>query len=212
MLQVAAQFWNPAYRCFTFNQQDLVPTIDEYTALLNIERAKSDRIYCKALTPPPFKKRLRQILGVTEAWVDCHVIVKGSSECISWASLKEVIINLSDQRKAQDVYALAIYGIIIFPKTIGYVEAAVTDFFSRLYCNINPASTIIAETIRALNFCKRTGTGRFIGCASLLQIWLLSHLCVRKERVRQNFFLKISPLPMALEKECHQNKTEKYWV
>ena len=46
----------------------------------------------------------------------------------------------------------------------------------------------------------------------MLQIWLLSHLCVRKERVKQNFFLKISPLSMALEEECHQDKTEKHWV
>ena len=95
---------------------------------------------------------------------------------------------------------------------MGYVEVAVIDFFSRLCCNINPASTIIAETIRALSFCKRMRTGRFIGCALLLQIWLLSHLCVRKERVKQNFFLKISPLSMALEEECHQDKTEKHWV
>ena len=98
-LQAVAQLWNPTYRCFTFNQQDLVPTIDEYTALLNIERAKFDWIYCKALSLPLFKKRLRQILGAIEAWVDSHIKVKGSSECISWANLNEAMANIFDQKK-----------------------------------------------------------------------------------------------------------------
>ena len=68
------------------------------------------------------------------------------------------MVNLSDQKKVQDVYSLAIYRLVIFLKTLGYVEATVIDFFSRLCYNINPASTIIAETIRALSFCKRTGS------------------------------------------------------
>ncbi|MFQ6654630.1 hypothetical protein Gotur_025535 [Gossypium turneri] len=29
-----AQFWNPAYCCFTFGKVDFVPTIEEYVALL----------------------------------------------------------------------------------------------------------------------------------------------------------------------------------
>ena len=73
-------------------------------------------------------------------------------------SLKEVIVNLFDQKKAQDVYALAIYGLIIFPKTLGYVEAVVIDFFSRLCYNINPASAIIIKIIYALNICKKMRT------------------------------------------------------
>ncbi|MFQ6652074.1 hypothetical protein Gotur_024111 [Gossypium turneri] len=34
LFRALAQFWNPAYSCFTFGNVDLVPTIEEYVALL----------------------------------------------------------------------------------------------------------------------------------------------------------------------------------
>ncbi|MBA0730749.1 hypothetical protein Golax_025543, partial [Gossypium laxum] len=30
-------FWDPTYRCFTFNEVDMVPTIEEYSALLHYD-------------------------------------------------------------------------------------------------------------------------------------------------------------------------------
>ncbi|MBA0669480.1 hypothetical protein Goklo_007504 [Gossypium klotzschianum] len=38
-----------------------------------------------------------------------------------------------------------------------------------------PIVAILAETFRSLNACKRTGEGRFIGCAQLLLAWFHSH-------------------------------------
>ncbi|MBA0756373.1 hypothetical protein Gogos_021442 [Gossypium gossypioides] len=34
LFQALVQFWNPAYSCFTFEKVDLVPTVEEYMALL----------------------------------------------------------------------------------------------------------------------------------------------------------------------------------
>ncbi|MBA0759576.1 hypothetical protein Gotri_022441 [Gossypium trilobum] len=34
LFQTLAQYWNSAYSCFTFGKVDLVPTVEEYTALL----------------------------------------------------------------------------------------------------------------------------------------------------------------------------------
>ncbi|KAG8472687.1 hypothetical protein CXB51_034619 [Gossypium anomalum] len=39
LFRALAQFWNPAYSCFTFGEVDLVPTVEEYTALLRCPRA-----------------------------------------------------------------------------------------------------------------------------------------------------------------------------
>ncbi|MBA0575360.1 hypothetical protein Golob_024590 [Gossypium lobatum] len=33
-----AQYWNPAYSCFTFGKVDLVPTVEDYTTLLRCPR------------------------------------------------------------------------------------------------------------------------------------------------------------------------------
>ena len=36
LLKAIILFWDPFYQCFTFNQEDLTPTVEEYTALLRI--------------------------------------------------------------------------------------------------------------------------------------------------------------------------------
>ena len=36
LVRVAIQFWDPLYRCFTFNEEDLVPTAEEYSMLIKL--------------------------------------------------------------------------------------------------------------------------------------------------------------------------------
>ena len=56
-----------------------------------------------------------------------------------------------------------------------YIDAAVVDLIEQILNQANPVPTIIAETIRSLNYCRRKGEGNFIGCAQLLYIWIRSH-------------------------------------
>ncbi|MBA0878393.1 hypothetical protein Goshw_006847, partial [Gossypium schwendimanii] len=48
LFHALAQFWNPAYSCFTFRRVDLVPTVEEYTALLRCSKIQVDKAYSKA--------------------------------------------------------------------------------------------------------------------------------------------------------------------
>ncbi|MBA0634383.1 hypothetical protein Godav_025413 [Gossypium davidsonii] len=66
LFRALAQFWNPAYSCFTFGKVDLVPTIKEYMALLRCSRIQVDRIYSKAVNVPTFLKKLMNITGMSE--------------------------------------------------------------------------------------------------------------------------------------------------
>ena len=36
LVRAAIQFWDPSYRCFTFNREDLVPTPEEYSMLIRL--------------------------------------------------------------------------------------------------------------------------------------------------------------------------------
>ena len=65
LFRALAQFWNPAYSCFTFGEVDLVPTV-EYTALLRCPRFQSDRIYFRAACVPTFWKKLMIITWMSE--------------------------------------------------------------------------------------------------------------------------------------------------
>ncbi|MFQ6643930.1 hypothetical protein Gotur_017810 [Gossypium turneri] len=48
LFRALAQYWNPAYSCFTFGKVDLVPTVEEYTALLHCPRLQVDKAYSRA--------------------------------------------------------------------------------------------------------------------------------------------------------------------
>ncbi|MBA0879806.1 hypothetical protein Goshw_013757, partial [Gossypium schwendimanii] len=88
-----AQFWNTAYGCFIFRRVDLVPTIEEYTALLRCLKIQVDRAYSRAVSVPTFLKKLMNIIRITHP----------------------------DTKKKVNVFALSIYGLVIFPKALGHV-------------------------------------------------------------------------------------------
>ena len=37
LLRAAMRFWDPSYKCCTFGKNDLVPTIEEYSILINVK-------------------------------------------------------------------------------------------------------------------------------------------------------------------------------
>ena len=47
LIKAIMPFWDPSYRCFTFNQEDMTPTIEEYTALLRIVTPNLDKVFWK---------------------------------------------------------------------------------------------------------------------------------------------------------------------
>ncbi|MFQ6666517.1 hypothetical protein Gotur_032834 [Gossypium turneri] len=154
---------------------DLVPTIEEYVALLRCSKFQVDRVYSKVVNVPTFSKKLIGIMGMSEQWVAARVKQKGDSKCIPWRSLKDAILTHPDVRKRFDIFALSIYGLVVFPKALRHVDEAVTDLFDRLDKKITPIPAILAKTFRSLSACRKTGEGRFIGCTQLLLVWFHSH-------------------------------------
>ncbi|MBA0671239.1 hypothetical protein Goklo_024497 [Gossypium klotzschianum] len=104
---------------FIFGKVDLVPTVEEYVALL----------WCSKIQ-----------------WVTARIKQKGDSKCIPWKNLKDIILAHPDTKKKVDVFALSIYGLVFFPKALGHVDEAVSDLFDRLDRRVTPVPTILAET------------------------------------------------------------------
>ncbi|MFQ6666810.1 hypothetical protein Gotur_033036 [Gossypium turneri] len=94
---------------------------------------------------------------MSEQWVTARIKQKGDSRCIPWKDLKDLILAYPDVGKRVDVLALSIYGLVVFPKTLGHVDEVVTDLFDRLDKIVSPISVILAETFRSLNACRKAG-------------------------------------------------------
>ncbi|MBA0786931.1 hypothetical protein Gotri_026428, partial [Gossypium trilobum] len=158
LFRALVQFWNPAYSCFTFGKVDLVPTIEEYMALLRCSKIQVDRVYSKAANAPTFlKKRLMNITGMSEQWVTARIQQKGDNKYVPWKSLKDIILAHPDVKKRVDVFALSIYDLVIFLKALGHIDEAVTHLFDRLDKRVTLVPVILAETFRSLNACRRAG-------------------------------------------------------
>ncbi|KAG8485412.1 hypothetical protein CXB51_021213 [Gossypium anomalum] len=178
LIQAMVRFWDPAYQCFTFNQEDMTPTIEEYVALLHVNNIKK----------------------------------KNETICIPWSSLRDLVLNHPDMLKRVNLFALAIYGLVIFPKVLRHLEVAIVDFFERLKQGINPVPTILAETFKSLSSCRRKGEGRFIRCAQLFNVWILSRFWKVERTLFHMFSKTFSPLEAYLKKEWPKEVTEQHWV
>ncbi|MBA0681362.1 hypothetical protein Goari_023173 [Gossypium aridum] len=132
LIQAMVRFWDLAYRCFTFNQEDMNPTIEEYAALLRVDNVQFNKIYVKEPKLMTFKKKLMKLTGMTDTWAKKYIKKKNEVNCVMWFSLRELVQNHPNILKRADLFALAIYGLIVFPKIFRHIEVAVVDFFEKL--------------------------------------------------------------------------------
>ncbi|KAL1063699.1 hypothetical protein V6Z11_D13G160900 [Gossypium hirsutum] len=115
-------------------------------------------------------------------------------------------------KKKVDVFALSIYGLVIFPRALGHVDEAVADLFDRLDKVVTPVPTILAETFRSLNACRRAGEGRFIGCVQLLLAWFHSHFWKVDKISYRVYSEHYSPLKEIVAMPRRDNISEENWT
>ncbi|KAG8498307.1 hypothetical protein CXB51_006646 [Gossypium anomalum] len=212
LFQAITQFWNPAYSCFTFGKVDLVPIVEKYTALLCCLKVRIDRVYFKAANAQPFVKKLMSITGMSEQWVTARIQQKDDGKCIPWVSLRELIVAHPDTKKKVDIFALSIYGLVIFPKALRHIDEAVADLFDRLGKGATPVPVILAETFRSLSACWKAGEGRFIRCAQLFSVWFHSHFW-KEDKVSYRVFSKnYSPLKEITAMPRRDDISEENWI
>ncbi|KAA3484950.1 6-phosphofructo-2-kinase/fructose-2,6-bisphosphatase-like protein [Gossypium australe] len=149
---------------------NLVPTVEEYTTLLRCPMIQANKAYSRAANIPTFLKKLMNITGVV-----ARIKKKRDSKCIPWNSLRDLILAHSDMKKRVDVFALSIYRLVVFPKSLGHVDEAVSYLFNRLDKRVTLVPKILAKTFRSLNTFRRAGEERFIRFAQLLLAWFHSH-------------------------------------
>ncbi|MBA0756354.1 hypothetical protein Gogos_019957, partial [Gossypium gossypioides] len=64
--EIWAQWDDEVKYCFTFGKVDMVPTVEEYTALLRCSRILADKAYSRAVNVLTFVKKLIKITGMSE--------------------------------------------------------------------------------------------------------------------------------------------------
>ncbi|MBA0739032.1 hypothetical protein Gogos_012331 [Gossypium gossypioides] len=148
---------------------------------------------------------------MSEQWVAARIKQKEDSKCIHSKNLRDLILAHLNMKRV-DVFALSIYGLVIFPKALGHVDEAVSDLFDQLNKRVTPVPTIFAKTFRSLNACRRAGEGRFIGCAQLLLAWFHSHFWKVENVSYQVFSENYSQLKELVATPRRDDISEEKWI
>ena len=84
-----------------------------------------------------FRKKLAQMMNV-----DASVFVpitrqKGKNECVQYDFLESFIIENNNDDRIIDIFTLVVYGTLIFPQSLGYIDAAVVDLIEQIDNQVN---------------------------------------------------------------------------
>ncbi|KAI5390676.1 hypothetical protein KIW84_075831 [Lathyrus oleraceus] len=171
-LQTLLQFYDPELRCFTFQDYQLAPTLEEYSILMNVPIR-----YLVPFLDVPKEVDFRVIARAL------HLSIKEVSD--NWKSSGDVVglplkylVRMAKEEAKKGNWeafhaqlAIMIYGVVLFSSMPNFVDlAAVTIFIGG-----NPVPTLVADTYYAIY--SRHGKGGAIRCClPLLLRWFLSLL------------------------------------
>ena len=88
----------------------------------------------------------------------------------------------------------------------------VVDTFEQIQHGSNPSLTILAEISCSLNYCRHNKEERFLGCASLLYIWIRSHIPCEGISFKKSHFLGASPIAEFCKNAWLKPKTKEWWT
>jgi len=120
-------FWDPSYRCFTFGDIDMTPTLEEYAQILSFPN-------------DPYKVYFRQIIESTAAAVakllhlDQVDRYRTSDGGFKWKMIESKLKTDKEKGKLGEeryqIIAFAIFGLVMFPsKATGIISIEAANAF-----------------------------------------------------------------------------------
>uniref|UniRef100_A0A2N9GYN6 DUF7745 domain-containing protein n=1 Tax=Fagus sylvatica TaxID=28930 RepID=A0A2N9GYN6_FAGSY len=164
LLEALASLWDPTHCCFSIGEVDLVPTMEEYAELLQLDRPFSETPVIP-IRGPRSNRCLEKYLGLTTAVLLAFPVKLARDFIAGKKGWKKFRIN---------AFKIAFAGIFLFPTSAGRIDLGVIPIVFSEGRSIIPA--ILCETVRSLSYCRRQGEGVPMFCTQLLQLWFCSHL------------------------------------
>ncbi|XP_020208535.1 uncharacterized protein LOC109793476 [Cajanus cajan] len=177
-LTALAQFYDPPLRCFTFQDFQLAPTIEEFEQILDIPLGnKKPYLY---MGHYPSLATTAATLGIGVRALASKKKMKGGVEGFSRAYLEGYALCLAENEKwdgFMDVLALIIYGIVLFPNIEDFIDFAAIDvFLAYKHERRSLIPTILADTYHTLNLHHERKGGMFLCCLPTLYLWFMTHM------------------------------------
>jgi len=171
LVHTLVQFYDPVFRCFTFPDFQLAPTLEAYSSSLGLPIAEKTPFTGpgSSLTPLVITKDLH----LKTSDVSKNLITKSHIQGFtSKYLLEQANLESTCQDTLEAILALLIYGLILFPNLDNFVDMnAIVIFHSK-----NPVPTLLADTYHVIHDRTLKGRGYILCCIPLLYRWFISHL------------------------------------
>lgn len=183
------QFYNPPLRCFTFQDYQLALALEEYSHILGV--GIKDQVPFVNTKELPKSHLLTEDLHLEKRGVKLNLKPKGGTHGFTLKFLVEKAIGFVDVRSWIDfnaIFALLIYGIVLFPSMEDFVDlASIHIFLSK-----NKVPTLFADTYYSIHMRTHKKKGIVVCCMPLLYRWFISHLPNKGSSVENKDNLKWS--------------------
>ncbi|KAI5446000.1 hypothetical protein KIW84_014008 [Lathyrus oleraceus] len=172
LMSVLVQFYDPLYRCFTFPDFQLLPTLEEYAYLVGIPIL--DQVPFSGLESIPTSQEIADMLHIDESLVGAHMTTKGGIQGLPSEFLiaQTTIYGKAMSEEAfEAIFVLLIYGLVLFPNIDKFVDVNAIRIFSTL----NLVPTLLGDTYFSLHMRNAKGGGAIIieSCGEFSNVPLL---------------------------------------
>ncbi|KAI5398875.1 hypothetical protein KIW84_064313 [Lathyrus oleraceus] len=147
LLSVLVQFYDPLYRCFTFPDFQLVPTLEDILA---------------------------EAVHVKKSEIEAHWVKKGGLFGLPSVFLIKEATTFAQAGSVdafEAIFVLLIYGLALFPNIDSFVDVNAI----RLSIIGNPVPTLLGDMYFSLHLRNSKGGGTIVCCIPLLYKWFISH-------------------------------------
>ncbi|KAI5441030.1 hypothetical protein KIW84_010475 [Lathyrus oleraceus] len=173
LLSILVQFYDPLYRCFTFPDYQLVPTLEEYAHLLGMP--VSDKVPFSGLEEILISHVIVESLHLKKYEIYAHLVKKGgiiglTSEFLIGRAI--VFAQVGSMNAFKAIFVLLIYGLTLFPNIDGFVDVNSI----RIFLIRNLILTLLGDMYFSLHLRNSKGGGTIVCCVTLLYKWFISHL------------------------------------
>ncbi|XP_050888806.1 uncharacterized protein LOC127093969 [Lathyrus oleraceus] len=172
-LVTLAQFYDLPLRCFTFQDFQLAPTLEEFERLVRI--LMKNKPLFEGINESLPLEIIASTLHMDEKEVEANLVTKGNTKGFLLSFLLERAHTLLKAESWDACYssiALAIYGVVLFPNMDGFVDmAAICVFLTG-----NPVPSLLDDVYYYISHRYTKKKGMISCCAPLLYQWFLEHL------------------------------------
>ncbi|KAF1866257.1 hypothetical protein Lal_00024260 [Lupinus albus] len=170
------QFWNTTLHVFEFPNVDASPTIEEYEVLLDIGLSSRLKLYQYTENQGVTEDSIEKLIGVRPG--PNHIVKQGAVYGLKTIFLKKHLTKMMEEENWElfkPAFALAVYGMVLFPFVCDMVDQAAIDVFAKFKrFRVNPVPAVLVETLVSFQRCHENGCYKVRCCIQLLYVWMIT--------------------------------------